>query len=109
MSGDTPEFRALLRRLRKQSDEEVDSYLTELAIAYANAAESYNSCLQHLQRLIDDYTGGRVGDAVVSEITQQVTNAEREVAKLRAILAQYESQLQRQRGMQRGIETIVAT
>jgi CheY-like chemotaxis protein len=109
MSGDTPEFRALLRRLRQQSDEEADSYLTELATACASAAESYNSSLQHMQRVIDAYMSGRRGDAVLREITQQVTNAERDVAKLRALLAQYESQLQRQKAMQRGIETVVGT
>src|ERR671911_688372 len=53
MNGDTPEFRALLRRLRRQADDETDSYVGELAAACASAAESYERCLQRLLHLID--------------------------------------------------------
>ena len=70
MNADTPEFRALLRRLRRQADEETDSYLSELAAACASAAESYELCLQRLLHLIDARGEGRaVGDAALTEIT----------------------------------------
>ena len=94
MDGDTPEFRALVRRLRKQADEVTDSTLSELSTACAGAAESYERCLQQLQGLLDGYTEGRgVGDAELTEITRQVTDAEHELAKFRALLAQYKSQV----------------
>jgi hypothetical protein len=93
MNGDTPEFRALLRRLRRQADEEQDSYLSELAAACASAAESYELCLQRLLHLID-HRGEHCaeGDAALTEITEQVTDAEQRLANFRELLAQYQSQ-----------------